>query len=171
MSTMTRKMAAMHPSLRGLIVGLFTLAAIPALAEDYVLKELRIEHPSARATPPGARSGGAYFTVRNGGGVADRLVRVASPVAAAVELHSMTMDGNMMRMRQVAGIDIAAGATLTLASGGYHVMLIDLRQPLKIGDKIPLTLNFDKSGAIDIVATVEAAAGAAAPAGAAGHGH
>jgi copper(I)-binding protein len=135
----------------------FAAAAISASASDYTLKDLRIERPSARPTPPGARTGGAYFTVENRGNAADRLVRVASPVAGAVEIHSMTMDGNLMKMRAVAAIEIPAGKKVALGAGGYHVMLLDLKHALVAGTDVPLTLTFEKSGSIDVVARVEAA--------------
>ena len=79
----------------------------------------------------------------------------------------MTMDGNVMRMRAIAAVDIPAGETVTLGSSGYHVMLIDLARPLVAGSTVPLTLTFEKSGTLDVVADVEAAAGP----GKAAHGH
>jgi len=146
-------------------------AAVPSLAADYALRDIRIAHPYARPTPPGARTGGAYFTVRNAGKAADRLTRVASPAARVVEIHSMTMDGTLMKMRPVTGIDIPGGGEVALGSGGYHVMLIDLARPLAAGDKVPLTLTFDHAGTVDIVADVEPAGARGAAARDAGHGH
>ena len=133
-----------------------TLIAGLAHAQQYNLQQLRIEHPYARPTPPGARTGGAYFIVENKGGEPDRLVRVGTPVADAAEIHSMTMDGNMMRMRAVRALDIPARTTTTLKPGGYHVMLMDLKRPLAVGDSIPLTLTFERAGTIEINARVEA---------------
>ena len=149
------------------VVALCAVAGAPSHARDYSLRNLRIEHPYARPTPPGARTGGAYLTIRNAGTEADRLLRVSSPAAATVELHSMTMDGNVMRMRAIAALDIPAGATVTLGSSAYHVMLIDLARPLAAGSTVPLTLTFEKSGTLDVVADVEAPAGP----GKAAHGH
>jgi len=149
------------------VFALCAVAATPSHARDYSLRNLRIEHPYARPTPPGARTGGAYLTIRNAGNEADRLLRVSSPAAATVELHSMTMDGNVMRMRAIAALDIPAGAAVTLGSSGYHVMLIDLARPLAAGSSVPLTLTFEKSGTLDVVADVEAPAGP----GKAAHGH
>lgn len=146
-------------------------AAMPSLAADYTLRDIQIAHPYARPTPPGARTGGAYFTVRNAGKAADRLTRVASPAARVVEIHSMTMDGTLMKMRPVAGIEIPAGGELALGSGGYHVMLIDLARPLAAGDKVPLRLTFEHAGTVDIVADVEPAGARGAAARDAGHGH
>jgi copper(I)-binding protein len=132
------------------------LVADAALAQQYTLHDLRIDHPFARATPPGAQSGSVYATIENRGTSKDRLVRVASPAAASVELHSMTMDGNVMRMRAIGGLDIEPGAKVTLGSAGYHVMLVGLVRPLVAGDRIPVTLTFQKAGAVDVTAVVEA---------------
>jgi hypothetical protein len=128
----------------------------PASAENYTLKNLRINHPYARPTPPGARIGGAYFTIDNVGGGSDRLVRVETPIARAAEIHTMTMDGNVMRMRQIAALDIPAHSTAALKPGGYHLMLVDLKRPLAAGEVIPLSLTFEKAGTIEIAALVEA---------------
>lgn len=132
------------------------IGAVPALAHDYTLGNLRIAHPYARPTPPGARTGGAYFTIVNGGDAADRLVRVESPASQNAEVHSMTMDGNIMRMRAVPALDIPAGAKVTLSPGGYHVMLVGLTRMLAPGDKVPLTLTFEKAGSVEVTADVEA---------------
>jgi hypothetical protein len=149
----------------------FVLAA-PAAAHDYMLGSLRIGHPYARPTPPGARTGGAYFTLENTGRDADRLVRVASPAAGSAELHSMTMDGNVMRMRAVAALDVPAGRKVTLGTdSGYHVMLLDLKHPLAPGDKVPLTLTFERAGTIDVEAGVEAASAGGPGKGGGMHGH
>jgi copper(I)-binding protein len=125
-------------------------------AHDYTLKDLVIVHPSARPTPPGARVGGAYFTLENRGRGGDRLVRVDSPVAGSVELHSMAMEGNLMKMRQLTGLDVPAGAKIAFSPGGYHVMLVDLKQPLVAGQAFPLRLTFERAGTIEVSAQVEA---------------
>ena len=132
------------------VAGALLLSVGSAFAEDYTLKNLRINHPYARPTPPGARIGAVYFAIDNLGGESDRLVRVATPVARAGEIHSMTMDGNLMRMRQIAALDIPAHATVTFNPGGYHVMLVDLKWPLAAGEMIPLSLTFEKAGTIEI---------------------
>ena len=127
-----------------------------AYAQPYVLQNLRIEHPYARPTPPGARTGAAYFAIENRGRDGDRLVRVQTPLAGAAEIHSMSMEGNMMRMRAVSALDIAPHATTTLKPGGYHLMLVDLKRPLAVGDTVPLSLTFEKAGTIEVAARVEA---------------
>ena len=132
------------------------LVAGGAAAHDYTLKSLSIDHAFARATPPGAKSGGAFFVVTNAGAAPDKLVRAASPIAGSVELHQMAMDGGVMRMRALPSMDVPPGGRLELQPGGYHVMMLDLKQPLKAGDKVPLTLTFERAGNIDIAVEVEA---------------
>jgi periplasmic copper chaperone A len=153
--------------LRLVIAVALPLVAGPVTAgHELALKDLRVGHPYARATPPGARAGAAFFTVENRGAQDDRLVAVASPVAAAAELHTMAMDGTVMRMRALREIDIPAGAKVALKPGGFHVMLLDLKQPLAAGEKIPMTLTFERAGSINVTVNVEAmvpAAGAAHP--------
>ncbi|WP_341705384.1 DUF1775 domain-containing protein [Ferrovibrio sp.] len=111
--------------------------------------DIAIEAPFARATP--ARVGGVFLTLKNGGKAADILVRAASPVAEHVELHEHVKDGEAMRMRPVdGGIPVPAGGITALQPGGYHVMLIGLKQPLKEGSHFPLTLTFQKAGAVTL---------------------
>jgi copper(I)-binding protein len=160
LSTITGKIRAMHYLLRLLALAAVAFCAVPAAGAGYALQDLRIGQPLARPTPPGARSGSAYFTIENVGGKPDRLVHVASTAAATVELHSMKMDGNVMRMRAIGGLDIPPGTKVQLGSGGYHVMLIDLVRPLAAGDTFAMTLTFDKAGSIDVSARVEALASA-----------
>jgi periplasmic copper chaperone A len=147
MNTMTRLKLA-------LLAAAFISGA--AFAHDYELKSLAIGHPFTRATPPGAKSAGAFLTIANSGKEADRLVGVRSAIAGMVQIHEMAMDGSVMRMREVKGIDIKPGATVALSPGSYHVMLADLKQPLKEGDSFPLTLTFEKAGSIEVKVEVEA---------------
>src|ERR1700736_5849218 len=81
-------------------------------AHDYRLRALKIDHPFARETPPGARAGGVFLTVENTGGAPDRLLRLSSPVAGAAELHEMTLDGGVMRMRAVPAMEVKPGDKL-----------------------------------------------------------
>ena len=147
------------------IAGVAALAAAGgASAHDYQLKTLHIDHPFARATPPGARSGGVFLSVENKGDSADRLLRVSTPVAGTAELHQMVMDAGVMRMRAIAGVDVKPGDRLVLQPGGYHVMLTDLKRPLQAGDSFPLTLGFEKAGSIEVNVMVESmSAGAMHP--------
>lgn len=148
-------------------IGLLMLGPLPSRAHEYHAGALYIDHPHARPTPPGGRAGAAYFSVANKGGLQDRLLRASSPRAATVELHSMNMDGNVMRMRPVPAVAVPAGATVKLEPGGLHVMLTGLKQPLKTGERFPLTLVFEKAGSVTVEIVVEEA-GASVPAGKAG---
>jgi len=141
-----------------------TLCCGVALADDYQVKMLRVSNPFARATPPGAKVAGAFMSIENRGKEADRLVSASSPVAGVVEIHEMAMDSGMMKMRAIKGVDVKPGATVDLKPGGYHVMLEDLKQPLKQGDQIPVLLTFEKAGTMEIKVKVE-------PMGAAAHAH
>lgn len=127
------------------------LFGLPASAHDYMLGSLKIGHPWARATPPSAPSGGGFLTITNTGTTADRLVSAASPAAGQVQVHEMKMDGTIMRMREVEnGLEIPPGATVALAPGGFHLMMMGLKDPLKEGTRVPLTLVFEKAGKIDV---------------------
>ncbi len=129
-----------------------------ALAHDYHAGDIHIVHPWSRATPPAAQVGGGFLKLENKGEAADRLVSASSPVAGRVEIHSMEVTDGVMRMRPLAdGLEIKPGATVELAPGGYHLMLMELKQPLKEGERVPLTLTFEKAGSIDVELAVEAA--------------
>jgi periplasmic copper chaperone A len=145
------------------LAALFAVLAIPALALDYKLGTIEIGQPWTRATPPTAESGGGYLVLKNTGTTPDRLIGVKSPAADKVEIHEMKMDGNIMRMREVAkGIEIPPGATVELKPGGFHVMFMGLRAPFAKDAKVPLTLVFEKAGSIDVDLMVQAM-GAQAP--------
>ena len=115
-----------------------------------------------RATVPGQSVAGAYMDITAKADAA--LVGVASPVAARAELHSMTMDGGVMKMRPLDKLDLPAGKTVNLRPGGYHVMLIDIRRGLKAGERVPLTLTVEDSrgakSTLKVDAEVRPAAGA-----------
>jgi len=100
----------------------------------------------ARPTVAGQSSGAAYLVVRNFGPGADTLVGVASPVAGMAGVHRSQIVGGVSRMRPADGIAIAAGKKLTMAPGGYHVMLMGLKAPLKLGSTLPLTVRFTHAG-------------------------
>jgi copper(I)-binding protein len=125
--------------------------AATASAHSYRLGALKIDHPWARPTPPGAPTGAGYFSVTNTGATPDRLLAVASPAAQAVQIHQMSMTGGIMRMREVAGgLDIAPGQTLALTPGGYHLMFVGLKTPFTLGAHIPATLTFAHAGKVAV---------------------
>ncbi|RJF97621.1 copper chaperone PCu(A)C [Noviherbaspirillum saxi] len=139
-------------------------------AHEFKLKDLHIGHPYARTTVANQPSGAAYLTLENKGRSTDKLVSVASPAAKSVQIHSMSMEGNVMKMREVDGIELPPASKVEMKPGhGYHIMLIGLQQPLKAGNKFPLTLNFEKSGKTEVTVVVEAPKKEEAPAG--GHKH
>jgi copper(I)-binding protein len=106
----------------------------------------------ARATPGGAENGSAYLTLLSPTG--DRLTGVATPVAKEAQLHQMTNDGGIMRMRDVGALDLPPGQEVTLKPGGLHIMMMGLKHPLQPGQTIPLTLQFDKAGTREVSVAV-----------------
>ncbi len=139
------------------------VAGHPAQAQATRDPAIGVSHAWARATVPGAANGAVYLTLTNRGGADDELVSLASPAAAAVQLHSESMDGGVMRMRPLAALDIKAGDHLVLAPGGDHVMLIGLKAPLRAGDHFPMTLTFAKAGSESVEVTVATAGAMAMP--------
>jgi copper(I)-binding protein len=117
--------------------------------------QLEVDHAWAGATPGKAENGAAYLTITSP--AADRLVSASTPVAKKAELHTMSMQGMVMKMRPVSGVDIPAGQAVTLKSGGEHIMLMGLNQPLREGQSFPLTLDFEKAGPRTVTVTVEKA--------------
>ncbi|MGN6772728.1 MAG: copper chaperone PCu(A)C [Rhizobiaceae bacterium] len=117
-----------------------------------------------RAMLPGQPVGGGYFTITNNGKSADRLVSISSPDAGSAEIHSMVMKDNVMVMRQVeGGLEIPAGGTVELKPGHFHLMFMDVKKPFQKGDTVPVTLEFEKAGKVDIEMPVEAPNAKGAP--------
>ena len=146
-----------------LLIGAFVCTA-SAQAHDFSAGDLVIDHPYAPPTPAGARTGAVYFrSIRNSGHDVDRLLGAHTPVAASVEIHRSKMDGNVMQMRAIPAIDLPAGATLRLRHGGdTHVMLVDLKAPLKEGERFPITLRFEHAGEREVMVWVQQPKAAAA---------
>jgi copper(I)-binding protein len=140
-----------------------TQMPIPAWAADYDVGSIHISQPWARATPKGASSGAAYVTITNKSAAPDRLSCTSSNASAKCQIHSMTMDNGVMKMRPVeGGLEIKPGETVKLKPSGFHVMLVDLKQPLEQGKTIEATLQFEKAGTIRVEFPI-AAIGATAP--------
>lgn len=153
--------------MRRLILALGLLAPI-AMHAAAQTASVRAEQPWARATAPRQTVGGVYVTLTSP--VDDRLLGASSPVAGQAEVHEMTMDGNVMKMRELAdGLKLPAGQAVALAPGGLHVMLVDLKQPLAAGQVIPVQLRFEHAPPLDLQVRV-APVGAQGPGGMAGPG-
>jgi copper(I)-binding protein len=145
---------------------LVSLVAAPARAQEVKAGDLVVTQGWSRATPNGAKIGTGYFTVENKGAAPDRLVGVSAEIAGKAEVHEMAMDNGVMKMRALeGGLAIDPGKTVKLAPGGYHLMLFDLKSPLKQGDKVPVTLEFEKAGKVTVSLDVQGI-GAQAPASA-----
>lgn len=152
------------PKGKSKFMSLLIAAVMAAPALVYAQAAVEVSNAWARATVAAQKAGGAYLDIRSAAAV--RLVGAASPVAARTEIHNMTMEGGVMKMFPVDGIDIAAGQTVRLAPGGYHVMLLDLKRQLKAGDRVPLTLTIERADksrtTVEVSAEVRDIAGAAA---------
>ena len=131
---------------------------------------VQIDAAWARATVPGQKGTGAFMTLTAGQSL--RLVGVSSPVAGIAEIHEMKMEGDVMRMRAIAGLDLPAGKKVELRPGGYHLMLMDLKQPLTKDTQIPVTLRLQNAQGQTTQVQLSVPVSLQAPAGAgAGHSH
>jgi copper(I)-binding protein len=134
-----------------IIGGLFT-----AEAHEFKVGTLDIGHPWSRPTPKDANIAGGYLTITNKGKVADRLIGGASPAASQIEVHEMANVDGMMKTRPLAGgLEIKPGKTVELKPGAYRILLLGLKEPLQIGQKVKGTLVFEKAGPVEIVYNVE----------------
>lgn len=137
------------------LISCLWLFATMAQAHEYKLGDLHIDHPYSRAAPPTAHVGAGYMTLKNHGDQSVRLIGASVAFAEQVEIHLMSHKDGMMKMQKVeGGLQIPAGEEVKLAPGGYHLMFINLQQPLKAGDKHDAVLEFD-SGKVDVVFNVE----------------
>jgi len=140
-------------------------SAFPAAARDFTVGGIKIEQPWTRVTPDGAKVAGGFMKITNTGKEADALIGGTFPLAAVFQVHKMTMEGGVMKMSEiVGGLGLAPGATVELKPGSYHVMFMDLKQPIKASETIKGSLIFKKAGSVDIEYTV-------APLGAKDPGH
>src|ERR1700744_5408459 len=144
------------------------LFAAPLRAEEVKAGDLVITRSWSRATPHGAKTGGGYLTIENKGATPDRLIGGSADVAGKLEVHEVAMAGRVMKVLPLdKGLAIDPGQTVKLAPGGYHLMMFDLKSPLKQGDTLPVTLTFEKAGKVNVSLAVEGI-GAQGPDGAAG---
>lgn len=145
----------MIPILRSLACVYVVLAA-PARAEGSKAGDLVITQAWSRATPGGAKVAGGFLTIENTGSTSDRLIGGSADVAGKFEVHEMAVSNGVMTMRELdKGLTIEPGKTVKLAPGGYHLMLMDLKSPLKQGDKALVTLEFEKAGKVKLSLEVQ----------------
>jgi hypothetical protein len=129
---------------------LYPLFVSSPFANETIVGDIRIIEPWARATAGTATAGAAYMTLNNMGDTVDRLIEASSPLAARTEMHTHIIEGDIMRMRAVEGVDLPPGETVEFQPGGLHVMLIGLTAALQEGESFPLTLNFAEAGAATV---------------------
>ncbi|KAF1031285.1 MAG: hypothetical protein GAK37_00884 [Pseudomonas sp.] len=139
-----------------LLLAALLLPVCAANADDFKVGPLVVSDPWSQELPPNAPTVAAYFVVHNAGDNPDRLLSVASPVAAKAELHEHVMQGDLMKMQQVPDVAVPAKGDLTFAPMAYHVMLLDLkdRSLLRDGQHFPLTLTFEKAGPVNVEVSV-----------------
>lgn len=128
----------------------FAVLAGVAQAHEFKAGDIRVLHPYAVPSLAGVANGQGFVDFANRGTVSDSLMGVSSPAAKSVEIHEMKKLGDVMRMREVPSVTIGPGQTIRMADSGLHLMLMSLKAPLKVGDKIPLTLSFARAGDVRI---------------------
>jgi periplasmic copper chaperone A len=157
-------------SIGAVLCGALLFLSATVRADDVKAGDLVISQAWSRATPGGAKIGAGYFTIENKGSVPDRLVAISSDVAGKIDVHEMATTNGVMTMRPLdKGLTVEPGKTVTLAPGGYHLMMMDLKKPLKQGDEVPLTLEFEKAGKVAVTLDVQGV-GAKGPGGESGGG-
>jgi len=142
-----------------LVAGLVAVSALPAVtagAQEYKAGSIQIDQPWSAATPRGASVAAGYMTIKNTGTEPDQLTGVSTPVAGKVEVHEMSMDNGVMRMRPVAGgLEIKPGQTVEFKPSSFHLMLMNLKGPIQQGKPFKATLMFAKAGPVDVEFAVE----------------
>ncbi len=132
------------------------LVASTSFANDFTAGAIKISKPYARPMVAGQTTSAAYLVLNNTGASADKLLSASSPATSEVEIHTMYMDGDVMKMRAIDKLDLPPNSKVELKPGmGYHLMLLGLKEPLKVGGKITLQLQFEKAGKVDVTAKVE----------------
>lgn len=135
---------------------------LPTTAHSFTLGDLVIDHPFARATPPNAKVAGGYLTITNNGDEADRIIGASTDFAERVEIHKMEMENDVMKMSPVPeGLEIPAGGSLQLKPGSFHLMFMSISTQLNEGDVQKVTLEFEKSGKVEVELNVEGFKGGA----------
>ena len=117
-------------------------------------KSIVVDHPWARATPAGAKTGAAYMTLVNNGGSGDRLLAAKTPAADSVQFHSVSEENGVSRMREMRAVEVPPGGKVTFSPGSMHIMVVGLKQPLKEGQTFPLSLTFEKAGKVEVTVSI-----------------
>jgi hypothetical protein len=139
-----------------ILLALCAMLIAPAVAHEYTVGSLHIGHPWSRATPKGATIGAGYLKITNNGTAPDRLLGGSSEAAKSFELHVMSMENGVMKMRPVeGGIEIKPGETVEFKPESYHVMFVGLKEPLVQGHRVKATLDFEKAGKVAVEFVVE----------------
>ena len=134
-----------------LVASLAILAITSVHARDYKAGSLDIADPWSRATPKGASVAAGYMKITNTGTAPDRLISGSSDVASKFEVHEMTMENGVAKMRPIkGGLEIKPGETVELKPGSFHVMFVGLKKPLASGEHIKGTLVFEKAGTLNV---------------------
>lgn len=133
---------------------LASAVSLSAFAQDAKVGNINVNHPWARATP-GAVKNSAAFMIFDNKGAADKLIGVTGDIAREIQIHSMVTEAGVMKMREIKSLDIPANGKAELKPGGFHVMLIGLKDGLKEGEKFPLKLKFEKAGEVTVQVTAE----------------
>ena len=156
-----------------LLAAAMALAVTSASAHEYKVGSLEIQNPWSRATPKGATVAGGYMKIVNTGTPPDRLIGGSTEAAPKFEIHEMSMEGGVMKMRPLPkGIEIKPGQTVEFKPGGYHLMFVGISQPVEQGKRVKGTLEFEKAGKVDVEYAVEAIGGTPKGEPAGGHsGH
>ena len=153
------------------LLGCF-VALVAGFMASAAQAQTTVKDPWARATVAQQKASGAFMQLQSAKG--GKLLSASSPVAGVVEIHEMTMDGNVMKMRAVPSLDLPAGKPVELKPGGFHVMLMDLKKPLNAGDTVPITLVVESAGqreTVEVKAAVRAMSGHGASGDKGHHGH
>ncbi|QIA21768.1 copper chaperone PCu(A)C [Mesorhizobium sp. AA22] len=138
------------------LLAVLSISAQAVFAHEFRVGDLKIVHPWSRATPPGAKVAGGYFSITNTGSSPDRLLSISSEISAKTELHEMGVKDGVMTMRPVSGgLEIPAGGKVALAPGGYHLMFVGLKRQPKQGKAFSATLTFEKAGTVTVEFAVE----------------
>ena len=160
-----------YKNLRRGLAAVFALAGVQLMAAggqaaDYDVGSIHIAQPWARATPKGASNGAGYMTITNNGTAPDRVTCASSDASAQCQVHTMSMEGGVMKMRELKdGLEIPAHGSVKLAPNGYHLMFTGLKRPLVKGESLKATLTFEHAGAVAVDFAVQGV-GAAGPGGA-----